>query len=238
MRTSEQYEAHIRDCFRCWPHAAPFYQTLIDYLRTASNTGFSPLQTPTTYLLGHDFGKKAEIEPSSPQAQRRSSLPLFISTPARGSITSRRTRPAHQSHITVVEGFLAPETIGILGDMYQTRPEFFIDHLEPGYGYGTGTSTGQYELPNLPSKRDNIIHVRFMSMLHIPGEPEQPFSSSLASRFEQRTLLESRRCRYEQRLFQHRHYGATRFRALHVHRERRLTVEQMVSFSVKREGKN
>ncbi len=141
-------------------------------------------------------------------------------------------------YITVVEGFLAPETIRILGDMYQTRPEFFIDHLEPGYGYGTGISTGRYELPNLPSRRDNIIHVRFMSMLHIPGEPEQPFSSSLASRFEQRTLLESRRCRYEQRLFKHRHYGATRFRALHVHKERRLTVEQMVSFSVTREGKN
>ena len=70
-----------------------------------------------------------------------------------------------------MEGLLAPESVGILGDMYQTRPEFFIDNLafgSRGYGSDTSPGGGRDELPNLPSKRDNIIHVRFMSMLKIP----------------------------------------------------------------------
>ncbi|KAH6658973.1 hypothetical protein BKA67DRAFT_529162 [Truncatella angustata] len=199
---ASEYEARIKDCFRCWPSAGPFYQTLIDYLQTAgSGIGFSPLQSPTAYLLGHDVGKRADIELGNSAAlspgSRRLSFSLTISVPAQGP-NFRRVHAAHQSHIAVVEGFLAPESIRILGEKYQVRPEFFIDYLEPRYVYGSSTSMGRYELPNLPSKRDNIVH----------------------------------------RLFNHRQYGATRFRALHVHNEQWLTVEQMVSFSVKREGKS
>ncbi|KAH8203220.1 hypothetical protein TruAng_002625 [Truncatella angustata] len=190
---ASEYEARIKDCFRCWPSAGPFYQTLIDYLQTAgSGIGFSPLQSPTAYLLGHDVGKRADIELGNSAAlspgSRRLSFSLTISVPAQGP-NFRRVHAAHQSHIAVVEGFLAPESIRILGEKYQVRPEFFIDYLEPRYVYGSSTSMGRYELPNLPSKRDNIVHVRFMSMLQISGET-RPFSASLASRFEQRTLLE------------------------------------------------
>ncbi|KAK0730146.1 hypothetical protein B0H67DRAFT_478187 [Lasiosphaeris hirsuta] len=248
----EQYEARIRACFRCWPGASQFYQTLIDYLHTATtSTGFSPLQVPITYSLGNGLGENDQIEAEhgNQPPLRRPPSPRPVATPAAGP---ERTRLGQQSHITVAEGFLAPETIGILGEMYHTRPEFFIDHLAPGicpYGSDMSTRMGRYELPNLPSKRENIIHVRFMSMLRMPSKggwaaqaaekaahAAHAFSSSLASRFERRKLLENKHCSYDQRLFNNRHYGATRFRALHLHKDQWLTVEQMVSFSVKREG--
>ncbi|EAQ85331.1 predicted protein [Chaetomium globosum CBS 148.51] len=250
------YEARIRDCFRCWPTAAVFYQSLIDYLHTTSSDTFSPLQVPTTYLLGHHLDRNGRTETphgspvprsqsfsssTSAKLTQRPSLPTSISTP---TTDFQRARLARQSHLTVVEGLLAPESVGILGEMYQTRPEFFIDHLafdSCGYGSDSRPGGGRDQLPNLPSKRDNIIHVRFMSMLKISGnaqtvQPAQRFSASLTSRFERRTSLEAKRSAYDRRLFQHKHYGATRFRALHVHKEEWLTVEQMVSFSVKREG--
>ncbi|KAI1859568.1 uncharacterized protein JN550_011976 [Neoarthrinium moseri] len=238
---TSEYEARIRNCFRCWPSAGPFYQTLIDYLQTAgSRIGFSPLQSPTVYLLGHDLGKRAEIEvgnsAASSHGARRPPFNLALSSSVQG-LGPRRVHAAHQPHITVVEGFLAPESIRILGEMYQVRPELFIDYLEPHYAYGSSTLMGRYELPNLPSKRDNIVHIRFMSMLQIPGETT-PFSASRVSPFEQRTLLENKRYAHEKRLFHHRQYGATRYRALHVHNGQWLTVEQMASFCVTHESKS
>ncbi|KXX77254.1 hypothetical protein MMYC01_204945 [Madurella mycetomatis] len=240
--TSEGYEARIRECFRRWPNAAPFYQTLIDYLNTAFSQVFSPLQIPTTYWLGHDLGRRDPVEAGSPpghrppstQPARRFSFPLVTQAPA---TNAQWMRLPPQSHLTVVEGLLAPESIGTLGEMYQIRPEFFIDHLELSNDTHAAKAWKGYELPNLPSRRDNIIHVRFMSMLQVSSEAH-PFSTVPARRLERRIKLENKRRAYEQRLFDLRHYGATRIRALHVHTERWLTVEQLVSFSVKREGKN
>ncbi|GAB1319271.1 Magnesium transport protein CorA [Madurella fahalii] len=241
--TSKQYEARIRECFRRWPDAAPFYETLIEYLNTALSPGFSQLQIPTIYWLGHDLGQSDPVEtgsplghsPSSTPPARRFSFPLATQAPG---ANAQWMRPAPQSHLTVTEGLLAPESIGILGEMYQIRPEFFIDHLELNNDTHTPNARkGRYALPNLPSRRDNIIHVRFMLMLQVSSEAH-PFSTAPASRLERRIKLEDKRRVYEQRLFGLRHYGATRIRALHVHTERWLTVEQLVSFSVKREGKN
>lgn len=238
-----RYIERIEECFCCWPNAAPFYQPLIEYLRTAFSPGFSQLQIPTTYWLGHDLGKSGPVETGSPlghsptsrQPARRFSFPIATQAPG---TNAQRMRPASQSHLTVVEGLLAPESIGILGEMYQTRPEFFIDHLELNNDRHTpNVGKGWCGLPNLPSRRDNIIHVRFMSMLQVSSDAH-PFATTPTGRSDRRIKLEGKRRVYEQRLFDRRHYGATRIRALHVHTERWLTVEQLVSFSVRREGKN
>ncbi|KAK0611221.1 hypothetical protein B0T14DRAFT_464229 [Immersiella caudata] len=250
----EQYEAYIRACFSRWPASAGFYQGLINHLQTASSAGWSQLQKPRTYPLGSIAGRSDQSDTSSAHETTSlrskssiSSSSCSLSSPT-PSAKTEQARLRQQPHITVVEGFLAPETIGILGEWYQTRPEFFIDHLAPsescGYGSEQNAQAGRCELPLLPSQRDNIIHVRFFSQLKLPSKGWKPqsalaqaLSASPAGQLgQQREQSERRRQKYEQQLSNCRRYGVTRFRALHVHNEQCLTVEQIVSFTVRRES--
>ncbi|KAK5652363.1 hypothetical protein OQA88_10555 [Cercophora sp. LCS_1] len=257
-----QYIARIRDCFRCFPRAASFYQPLIDYLSKAKQTGLTGLQIPVSYLLR----QKPNGRDASPDHLTR-----HLTTSSHGGHTKTQRTPRRsstappaspglpeqqQSQITVVEGFLAPETIGVLGKKHRVRPEFFINHLAPlnktcAHQHGTGLGdVHRHERPDIlgntvPSSRENMIHVRFLSMLEMPShdggwsipsfktkaaQVAHTFSAS-PSVAQHRVSMQAKLCLYEQWLF-NRHYGATRFRALHVHNDRCITVEQMISFTV------
>src|SRR4051794_35642190 len=73
----EQYEARITACFIRRSSSAAFYQSLIDYLKTASVEGWSPLQIPTSYFLGHGLGKSDQSDASS---ANENGSPLFVPT--------------------------------------------------------------------------------------------------------------------------------------------------------------
>lgn len=257
LRYHEQYIARIRDCFRCFPRAPPFYQPLIEYLSNAKQAGFSGLQTPVSYLLE----QKPSSRDVSPIPLTRNSTTSSQSAATKPRKSPRRTSRApsppeqQQSQITVVEGFLAPETIGVLGEKYRVRPEFFINHLAPlnrtcghphGTGYGGVHRHERSHSPSstIPSLRDNMIHVRFLSILETSRKGGGNVSNlkdtaaQVAQAFyscspiaRRRAAMNTKLCMHEQWLF-NRHYGATRFRALHVHNDRCITVEQMVSFTV------
>jgi hypothetical protein len=244
----EKYEAQIKACFSRWPAAAKFYQSLIDHLHIASSSGWSSLQKPTTYLLDQSAGRsdRSKTGSTTSLASNNSNSSVSLLSPTPAAITEQ-ARLGRHPHITVVEGFLAPETIGILGEWHRTRPEFFIDSLAPSkscaYASEHNAEAGRCELPLLPSQRENIIHVRFFSQLKLPNkgwkaQAAEVLSTSPANRLDRRRLqLETKRREYEQQLFDHRQYGVTRFRALHIHNEQSLTVEQMVSFTVKESDK-
>ncbi|KAK4451998.1 hypothetical protein QBC34DRAFT_483410 [Podospora aff. communis PSN243] len=248
MPTYEQYEAQIKACFARWPAAAKFYQSLIHHLHTATSSGWSSLQKPTTFLLGQSTGRSDRSKTGSTTSlgsDHSNSSSISSPSPTPASRTEQ-IRLGRHPHITVVEGFLAPETIGILGEWHRIRPEFFIDNLAPSksctYGSEQNAEAGRCELPLLPSQRENIIHVRFFSQLKLPNkgwkaQAAEALSTSPVSRLDRRRhQLETKRREYEQQLFDHRQYGVTRFRALHIHNEQSVTVEQMVSFTVKKES--
>jgi hypothetical protein len=233
---SKDYLSFIKACFNAYPAASSYYQQLINYIAIGPINEFSPLQTPKIYLLGRNKGKRGEQRPdgskssSSQNTERHSSTPLQCVQPKPGQLIQAQSQP----HITVLEGFLAPESINLLGATYKLRPELFISHLELSDSRATFLGQRHYESPNLPSNRDNIIHVRLFSMLRITGRP----ASRERHLLKQRAEIESRRGRYERRLFHHRQYGASHFRAIHIHNEEMLTVEQMVTLSVSGDRKS
>ena len=202
------YSNYIKSCFRRQHEAAPYYKQLLDFLDPGAAHGSSSLQKPRYFDL--------------PKSLRRSS------DHAARDDSGDRARNA-QPRIAVLEGFPSPESISAIGANERVRPEVFIGHLD--FSCSSTFSPEFYELPSLPSDRQNIVHIRLMTMGRtMPGD------SRLKSQAENRLKANKRCTAFERRLFEGKQYGATRFRKVHLHSSQVFTVEQMVSFSVSKSG--
>lgn len=202
------YSNYIISCFRRQHEAAPYYQQLLDFLGLGTVHGSSSLQKPRYFDL------RRRVRPPSDHAARDDS--------------GDRARNA-QPRIVVLEGFPSPECISAIGANETVRPEVFIGHLD--FSRSSTSPQRFFELPSLPSDRQNIVHIRLMTMGRtMLGD------SRLKSQAENRLKANERCAAFERQLFQGRQYGATRFRKVHLHNSQVFTVEQMVSFSVSKCG--
>lgn len=126
--------------------------------------------------------------------------------------------------LNIIEGFPSPECLGALGARYKIRPELFVGHLDFQKNECPGPDF--YTLPTLPSMRENIFHVRLVS-LGAASAGRKSLKSLSAQRAEVDATLNIR----EEKLFRERRYGETRLRAMHFYDSSHFTVEQMVSFT-------
>lgn len=130
--------------------------------------------------------------------------------------------------LVVVEGHLCPETVVALGSHFNNiRPEFFLGHLELERVRNLHSRTS-YELPALPSRRANIVHIRLVSLWRSDASAGIPKDLEPGER-----VKVDKSCRhYESQLFDSERACHTRFRKVHLHNSKHFTVEQTVSLFV------
>lgn len=130
--------------------------------------------------------------------------------------------------LVIVEGHLCPEAVVALGLHFNNiRPEFFLGHLELERVRNLHSRTS-YELPALPSRRGNIVHIRLVSLWRSNASAGIPKNLEPGER-----VTVDKSCRhYESQLFDSERAHHTRFRKVHLHNSKHFTVEQTVSLFV------
>ncbi|OTA54713.1 hypothetical protein K449DRAFT_197145 [Hypoxylon sp. EC38] len=139
---------------------------------------------------------------------------------------------SRRSTLVVVEGHISPTTLCELGNQFKVRPEFFLGHLDCERVLNRFRTS--FEIPALPSRRDNLVHVRLISLWR--AEPESIDPSNL--KMSDRSVADNKCKKYERDLLESDRYGTTRFRRVHMHNSKYFSVEQMVSFFISRSETN
>ncbi|KAI1084629.1 hypothetical protein F5B20DRAFT_522428 [Whalleya microplaca] len=200
----EAYVEFIKSCYRAHPASFAYYDRLIDYLRQTSYHPQSSLQAPRTF------------DASGPCQSDIYPIPFpFKVTNAEETKTNSHPR------VIVLEGFPSPACIVSLGTKWYIRPEFFIGHLNPV------TQGRLYESPTLLSLQDNLVRVRYISL--IKSLVDRPKSFLIK---KHRSEMNNTCLRQEKGLLTDRKYGASRFRRINLHDSQMCSVEQTVSMTV------
>lgn len=124
--------------------------------------------------------------------------------------------------LVVVEGFPSPSTIRRLAIQYGIPRELLIGHL--GLEKVQNSVRSCYELPALISRRENLVHVRLVSLWRTSPH----IRKSRVNAKKRKTVQDAIR-RHEKELFEGK-YGSTRVRRVHLHDSQHFTIEQVVSF--------
>jgi hypothetical protein len=146
--------------------------------------------------------------------------------PKNGPVRVGVKDPRFGCRIVCLSGFPSGEAIGYLGDLYRPRPELFLGHL--AYERTMHSDRASFELPALPSRRDNIIHIRFIRLYRSRVRRSTDFETLST----ERKTADAETLNHERALFSGRYTGATRFRKVNLHSSKHFSVEQLVSFSV------
>lgn len=208
----EDYIAVIKSCFANHAVAKPYYSLLLGYLQRQSHTVSNQ--------------SAIEIVPSTHQTSQENGTKLW-GTDIPISDVSRTENPC----IVLVEGLPSPSSVAELGTKHNVRPEFWLGHL--GLDRQSATPEPSFELPNLPSRRDNIVRVTIPIIGRRTGG-FSPLNLSTVERQQARERHES----WERQILQDNKYGATRIRKIHIHNSRYFSIEQLVSYTVSPKGFN
>lgn len=208
-RNRSKYIEFIRACFRCYPESIAYYERLIDHL---DETGppQSSLQTVEHF----------EIAP----------LPASSTYPRNFPINVTDWSDVQQlPRIAVLNGFPSPQCIAYLGARFDIRPEFFLANL--ALNGRRGPQGGYYELPTLPSLRENLVRVHLISPLK--SLVDNARISLIARR---RSDIEKACSKHEKSISQDKRFGATRYRRVNLHDSQICSVEQAVSLTITQDG--
>lgn len=201
------FQAHLDQFCRLWPESNFYFSRLQSYTK-------SPKDEPTGIRV-------VEIDPQGDAA------PTFTEIPPDSTGGSSPAR--HLPSLAVVEGHLSPSAVVELASQYHLRPEFFLGHLELERVQNRFRTS--YELPPLPSRRGEIVHVRLPSVWRSTSSgsvyPENLHAAD-------RARADAASLDYEQHLFKGPKAGATRFRKVHLQNSKHFIIEQVVSFSIAR----
>lgn len=210
--TASNYIKYIKLCYRNHPESLGYYAQLVDYLEGCRG---SLLQKPSVFdvIKALDGSNSFSVF----------SFPFYRADLDLPQLTPR---------ITVLEGFLSPDCIAQLGSKMSLRPEFFLGHLDLVLNQGSQYQQRYYEIPTLPSRQDNIVSIRLVTL----GKSEN--ASSVHSYTVQRHHAENNCYLGQKELITEKRYGAARFRKVHIHNEQFFSVEQTVSFSISNENQS
>ena len=127
--------------------------------------------------------------------------------------------------IHIVEGVLHPKIVGVLGNLVRLRPEAFLGHLELEKA-GPLNARASFELPTLPSMRQNSMHVRMVAL----GRLNKARTGNIAQR---RKIADLHTEQLEEDiLFGNRGSGVTRIRKVNVHTALHFSVEYLTTFVI------
>ncbi|KAI1345868.1 hypothetical protein F5Y01DRAFT_322529 [Xylaria sp. FL0043] len=111
------------------------------------------------------------------------------------------------------------------GTKYGLRPEFWLGNLS--LGRQSLTRSDFFELPNLPSRGDNIIHIAIPILGRRTGSSLSTHVPA-ADRLQAKQKLEL----WDRQLFHKKKFGSTRLRELDMHNSQFFSIQQWISFSV------
>lgn len=206
LQLRDKYIASIVNCYRGYKESFRYFTDLADYVSGPSARLGSSLQQPTTYLI--------DTAPEAP--------------PRRIPLRPAKTSKFDGSSITTIEGHIAPSCICPLGVRLRVRPELFIGHLD--FIQKSRSRTDFYELPILPSRQDGIFHVHIFSLVRSPTEHAQDHpTTGLANK---RKVMNHACMQAEREFFEDQKYGATRIRRVHLHSQKLVSMEQVISFAI------
>lgn len=207
---TKEYIAVIKSCFAKDTLANPYFYQLVDYIQSDGLIQSRMIPTPTVIGIRRSLDATRHPEDIRPWGFE---IPFAHIT------------QAHKPYLVTVQGLPSPGCVAHLGSQYGIRPEYWLGHLNLGRRGVTQDSF--FELPSLPTRRDNIVQVPIPILGRGTG-------SSIPTHFRtmQRLEAKQRLQDWDRQLLQNKRYGATRLRKLHVHNSQFFSIEQLVSFSV------
>jgi hypothetical protein len=131
------------------------------------------------------------------------------------------------ARLCMSNGHISPKHLRELTSTFRLSPAFLVGHL----GSALENPPTWPICPPLPSQRNNMGHVRFLTLAQLgPASTDRSDFSSMPTRRDQ--------CRDATALLVYKpnvRFGETRVRDVHMHNPRYFSVEQVVSFSFVRE---
>ncbi|KAI9670067.1 MAG: hypothetical protein M1817_004547 [Caeruleum heppii] len=202
------YTRFIKNSYRHHPDAISYYEQLVDYIAPSLTSRKSLLQGVKVFEVQDNLDSDGAL-----------AIPHFPFRVVDGE------QPSSGPRVNILEGFPSPECIAYLGARMSLRPEFFLGHLNLSHIQPQRPQF--YELPTLPSRQDNIIHVRLVTLVRSLKEP------SLVTSFSDSRKKAMDSCQASEKLlFREKRYGSARYRKFHIHNSQYHSFEQMVSFCI------
>lgn len=205
----EEYVQVIKSCFSKDSVIGPYFYQLIDYLQSDSTSESRMSPVPSAILL-----RASSHSVHQPYAPTTQTWGL--------DIPEKNVTQTQAPCLITIEGLPSPSCVAYLGSKYGVRPEYWLGHLN--LGRRDPTHDAFFELPALPSRRGNVVHVLIPFLGRRTG-------SSYATHVSARERLEAQQKleEWDRGLFQNKKFGATRLRQLHLHSSQYFSIEQLVS---------
>lgn len=211
----ERYIQAIKSCFATNTVISPYFYQLIDYIQSESRHGHHMNPIPTAIRIRG---------PSDPTTQSQSDG-RTTQQPWGFDVSEKDVDRTQTPCLLTIEGLPSPGCVAYIGSRYRLRPEYWLGNLS--FGRQNPTQSCFFELPNLPSRRDNIVQVSIPALGRRTGSSSSTHLSAKERRDAKKKLEE-----WDGQLFGLKKFGATRIRRLHLHDSEFFSIEQLVSFSV------
>lgn len=210
--STEDYIQAIKSCFTKQTVVSPYFYQLIDYIQSDSTNAQRITPVPTAIQI------RGSSDIAS-QSDARAMQPWGL------DIQEKDIDKTQAPCLITIEGLPSPSCIAYIGSKYGLRPEYWLSNLS--FGRQNPTQSYFFELPNLPSRRHNIVQVLIPMLGRQTGGSYSTHLSAL-ERLEAKHKLDE----WDRQLLHHKKFGATRMRKLHLHNSEFFSIEQLVSFSV------
>lgn len=212
----ERYIQAIKSCFATNTVISPYFYQLIDYIESEARHGYHMNPIPTAI----------RIRGSSDPATQSQADGRTLKQPWGFDVPETDVDRSQTPCLLTIEGLPSPGCVAYIGSRYRLRPEYWLGNLS----FDRQNPTQCYfELPNLPSRRDNVVQVSIPALGRRTGSSSStPRHLSAKERRDAKEKLEE----WDGQLFPLKKFGATRIRRLHLHDSDFFSIEQLVSFSV------
>ena len=206
----ETYIQSIRSCYAFHPGAFRYYEELVDYISSTSGDDHNnQSNAPKVYRIIDQLDIAASCDTSSSFGMSPF-VPCSLETDAK----------LHK--IAIVEGLPSPDAISSLGSKFSIRPELFLGHLDLRRKQAQPQLF--YELPNLPSNRGSIVHIKTVNF------GKRLVKYSLDESIERMRSSASENCRRSNAdVLRELRYGSTRIRNINIHDDKVFSYEQLIS---------
>lgn len=189
----ERYIQAIKSCFATNTVTSPYFYQLIDYIQSEARLGHHMNPIPTAIRIR---------APSDPTTQSQSDGGT-TQQPWGFDVAEKDVDRSQTPCLLTIEGLPSPGCVAYIGSRYRLRPEYWLGNLS--FGRQNPTQSCFFELPNLPSRRDNVVQVSIPALGRRTGSSSSTHLSAQERRDAKKKLEE-----WDGQLFGLKKFGATR----------------------------
>ncbi len=190
----------------------PYFYQLVDYIKSDTTNGsrITPIPSAIKIRSSSDTASLSDGQAAQPWGF---------------DVPEKNVAEIQTPCLITIEGLPSPSCVAYIGSKYRLRPEYWLGNLSLGR---QSLNQGDFfELPNLPSRRGNVVQVSIPILGRRTGSTYVTHISAV-ERLQAKQKIED----WDRQLFHGKKFGSTRLRKLHMHNSQFFSIEQLVSFTV------